>query len=338
MRIATFNTDLFARGPGLMLRDILEDAPRPQAVARMIAEAAPDILVLQGVDYDAGAATLNALADTATDAGAPGYPYRFALPPNSGRATGLDLDGDGRLGGPRDAMGYGRFAGQGGMAVLSRFPIDARAATDLSDLLWDDLPGAIPPDAPFPDPETAAQRRLSSTGHWIVPITVEDSVLHLMTWSATPPVFDGPEDLNGRRAHDETALWLRLLDGALDVPAPPAPFVILGLGNIDPMDGEGRAEAVNALLDDPRVQDSAPRSAGGMAAADPDHRGDPSLDTADLDGPGNLRLSVLLPSTDITVRDAGVLWPAPGTPLAADLGPAEDWPRHRLVWADITLP
>ncbi|PZX17107.1 endonuclease/exonuclease/phosphatase family protein [Palleronia aestuarii] len=306
----------------------------------MIAAVAPDILVLQGIDYDAGGATLSVLADRIAEDG-PDYPHRFALRPNTGMATGLDMNGDGDLGDPRDAQGYGRFAGADGLAILSRFEILAEDAVDLSGLLWRDLPGAIPPmieGRAFPSEEAAAIQRLSSTAHWIVPVEIDGTPLTLLTWRATPPVFDGPEDLNGRRNHDEAALWLRLVDGDLYTPPPPTPFVILGNANLDPEDGDGRRAAMDTLLSDPRLRDIAPRSAGGAAAADPGHTGDPALDTADFDDPpGNLRVDYLIPSADLAVRGAGVYWPAPGTPEAEALGPVEDWPRHRIVWADLDL-
>ena len=294
----------------------------------MIAEAAPDVLVLQDIDYDAGGAALNALTQNLMVAGVD-YPHSFAARPNAGLSTGLDLNGDGRKGDPRDAQGYGRFLGDGGMAVLSRFPIGP--VTDLSKLLWRDLPGATPPPMP---PEVAAVQRLSSVAHWIVPIETPRGTLTLLPWHATPPVFDGPEDRNGRRANDEAALWLRLLDGALDVPAPESRFAVIGVGNVDPEDGEGRREAIDALLSDPRLQDPAPRSDGAAADADPDHIGDPSLDTVDYDEtPGNLRVSFILPSADLTVQDAGVLWPVD----LSRFGAPDDLPRHRLVWVDLAL-
>lgn len=39
--------------------------------------------------------------------------------------TGFDVDGNGWIGDARDAQGFGLFSGNGGMAVLSRLPIDA---------------------------------------------------------------------------------------------------------------------------------------------------------------------------------------------------------------------
>ncbi len=343
LTVATFNAELVREGPGLLLRDLLkgEDA-QAEAAAAVIAAAAPDVLVLTGIDYDHGLAALSALAARIALRGVD-YPHRLALRPNAGWMTPLDLDGDGRLGGAGDAQGWGRFAGEGGMAVLSRLPIDATAVQDFSGLLWADLPGALLP--PGMAPEVAAVQRLSSTGHWAVPVVLPGGGrLTLLVWHATPPVFDGPEDRNGRRNHDEAAFWTALLDGRLPFAAPAAPFVLLGDANLDPADGEGRAEAIRALLADPRLQDPAPRSEGGAQAAgqgavNAGHRGDPALDTADWpDGPGkpgNMRVDLVLPSRALRVLEAGVLWPPAGAPLAEEAQAAS---RHRLVWVRLDLP
>ena len=167
--------------------------------------------------------------------------------------------------------------------------------------------------------------------------------LTILAFHATPPVFDGPEDRNGRRNHDETAFWTRLLDGDLPFAAPKAPFVIAGDANLDPTDGDGRAAALSALLADGRLRDPAPKSAGGPQASaqqggvNDEQQGDPALDTADWpeDGPGNRRVDYVLPSADLTLTGAGVFWPAEGQVGAAEATAAS---RHRMVWVDIDLP
>ena len=105
-----------------MLRDLLsEDDPQIAATVAVIAQVDPDILLLTEFDYDHGGAALGALAERLEAEGL-AYPHRLSLRPNSGLASGQDMDGDGRLGEPEDAQGYGRFAGDGGMALLSRLP------------------------------------------------------------------------------------------------------------------------------------------------------------------------------------------------------------------------
>jgi hypothetical protein len=339
--VATFAAPLTRDGPGLLLRDLSAgDDPQIAATLAAINAAAPDILVLTQFDHDADLAALAAFAALLAQGGTD-LPHLYAALPNSGMATGLDMDGDGTAGQPRDAQGYGRFAGAGGLAVLSRWPIDSGAVRDLGALLWRDLPGATLPmvdGRPFPSAEAQALQRLSSTAHWIVPVEAPGGLVELLVWSATPPVFDGPEDRNGLRNRDELRLWTALLDGALGAP-PGRYFVIAGNANLDPTDGEGLHEAMAAFLSDPRLSDPAPASAGAAEAADPGQSGDPALDTADWsdDGPGNLRVSYVLPAAAWEVTDAGVLWPAPDDPSAQltpdDLAAAGP---HRLVWAEIS--
>lgn len=341
LRIATFNADLTRKGPGLLLRDILTGAdPQAEAAAAVVAAARPDILVLTGIDYDYGQRALDAFAARVAAAGGPDYAHRFALRPNTGMATGLDLDGDGRLGGPGDAQGFGEFSGSDGMAILSRLPVDAAKAQDYSAFLWRDLPGALIAGAGLSE-DAAALQRLSTTGHWAVPVRLPGGkALTVLAWLASPPVFDGAEDRNGRRNHDEAAFWSRLLDGALPFAAPVGPFVLAGDANLDPVDGDGRPEALNALLADPRLTDPRPASAGGAAAAGSAQKGDPALDTADWpealpDDPGNLRVDYVLPSADLNVTASGVYWPQVGEPGTEATATAS---AHRLVWVEIELP
>lgn len=338
IRVATFAAAFSRQGPGLLLRDILSgDEPQVTAAVAQIAAVAPDVLVLTGFDYDSRGAALQALADALGAAGVD-YPHRFALVPNAGMATGLDLNGNGRMGEARDAQGYGRFAGQGGLAILSRWPVDAGGVRDFSALLWRDLPGATLPQVdgrPFPSEEAQAAQRLSSTGHWVVPVLAPGGPMELLVFSATPPVFDGTEDMNGLRARDELRLWTVLLDGGLGPPPGPH-FVIAGNANLDPFDGDGDHAAMADFLADPRLVDPHPQSTGGAATANAGHGGPPGEDTAQWDGPGNLRVSYVLPSANWTVVDAGVFWPAPGEAQADLLG--EDGIAagpHRIVWADI---
>ncbi|NNL18771.1 MAG: endonuclease/exonuclease/phosphatase family protein [Boseongicola sp.] len=318
-----------------MLRDIEKGEDRQiLASLRVVEHADADAVVLADFDYDANLVALNAYADRLDI-----YPYRFAFPPNRGVQSGLDTDNDGRLGEPEDAQGYGRFAGDGGLAILSKWPIKTADAHDLSHLIWRDFPGSLAPE------NTSAFQRLSTTGHWIVPLEMpQNQTLNLMVWHATPPVFDGPEDQNGKRNHDEAAVWLKVLNGELPVTSK-SPFVLAGISNLDPIDGDGRGNALSALLNHTLVTDPRPQSLGAISATKSDqgvnttHEGDPALDTVDWadapDRPGNLRVTLALASSDLQVRDSGVLWPADATrSLSRDVRTAS---RHRLVWLDVCL-
>lgn len=293
--------------------------------------------MLTDFDFDAGGTAMTAFSDQLT---AP-YPYHFALRPNAGIQTGLDVDGDGRTGDARDALGYGRFMGDGGMALISRYPIDAEHVIDLTALRWLDVPNAVLPQlngTAFPSEAVHAALPVSSKGHWIVPINVDGVMVQLLAFSATAPVFDGPEDFNGLRNRDELRVWDAVLDGFWG-PSPATP-ILIGNVNAEPHDGEGLRDGIVGVLARSDLQDPLPQSAGGQTAANTDHHGEPGLDTADWndDGPGNLRVSYILPSSTLNISDAGVFWPAPDDPLAVLLG--DDGLAagpHRLVWVDIVI-
>ena len=268
-----------------------------------------DVIALQGFDYDLEGRALQAFADALAARGLR-YPYLFAAPPNAGRQTGVDLDGDGKAGGPADAQGYGRFFGQGAMALMSRHPIQTSAIADFTSFKWRDLPDHLYPmtkTGPWGGPQALALQRLPAHGAWGVPLTHPQlGQVTVLTYHATPPVFDGPEDRNGRRNHDETAFWLHYLDGAFG-PAPKDGFILMGDANLDPNRGDGRREAMQALLADPRLQDPMP-----------------DTPTVTWENVGSMRVDYVLPSADWAVKDAGL--------MAHATFPS----RHKLVWVDLT--
>lgn len=332
MRVATWSADLGRFGPGLLLGDLRRDShPQIDAVVEVLLRLDADVILLTDFDYDARGEAMAALAARLAARGMD-YPHRLALRPNGGVATGLDLNGDGVTGGPDDAQGHGDFAGAEGMALFSRLPVDEGESRDFTGFLWRDLPGSLMPPAPA---AVTAVQRLPSTGHWDIALRLTaGGVLHLLAFSATPPAFDGPEDRNGRRNHDEAAFWLAYLDGKLPMAPPAGPLVLLGKASLDPADGGGRPAALRALLTHPRLADPAPR--GTAARVEPGHKGDPTLDTALYGGDlGGLRVDYVLPSRDLALTDSGILWPPATDPFAATLTAAS---RHAPVWVDLALP
>jgi len=362
VRVAMFNVALSRTGPGVLLKELRRgDDPQIAAVAGIIRRIRPDILLLAELDYDAGGAALAAFRQVLAE-GPEGLllPYRYQGPGNSGWPSGLDLDGDGTSAGPDDAWGWGRFEGQGAMALLSRWPVSDEGSRSFRKLLWRDLPGAQMPvtdtGAPFPNAAVAERLRLSSRSHWDLEIETPAGPLRILAAHPTPPVFDGPEDRNGLRNHDEIAFFNRYLSGVAltddagrEAAFAGGPFVLMGTLNADPVDGEARREALAELLGEPSLQDPRPASRGAVEAAreqggaNERQLGPAALDTADWrdeDGPGNLRADYVLPSAGLEVLDAGVFWPAPvedGHALVGD-GSETVSSDHRLVWVDIALP
>jgi hypothetical protein len=369
-RFATFNASLNRAVEGELVADLsTPDDVQAQAVAEVIQRVRPDMLLITDFDFDAQglAARLfqrNYLSVGHTGAAPIHYPFRFVGPSNTGIPSGLDLDNSGSVGGPNDAFGFGEFPGQFGMAVFSRSPILRDQVRTFQLFLWKDMPGALLPDDPATPapadwyaPEELDVFRLSSKSHWDVPVLVGGRVIHTLVSHPTPPVFDGPEDRNGRRNHDEIRLWSDYVlpsrsgylyddQGRQGGLKPGARFVIMGDQNADPFDGDSVAGAPQQLLENPRVNTSlTPTSPGGpeqavlQGGANLTHRGDPAFDTADfvdVPGPGNLRADYVLPSKNLRMLDAGVFWPLSTDPLFRLVGvfpfPTSD---HRLVWVDV---
>ena len=329
MRVALFHTELSRDGPGLLYRDLIRGGDAQiDAVVRVLGHIDADILVLGGIDHDHAGLAIGALADRLG-----GYPYVFHRPPNRGLATGADLNRDGRLGGPDDALGFGPFRGSEGLAVLSRLPLAAEDVDDRTVLPWIELADHIAPDG------TTALERVSTTAHWRLPVDWPGGGrTDLVIWHATPPVFDGREDRNGRRNHDEARLAHDMVGAATN------PVIVAAFANLDPVDGAGRPGALLALLTDGKLWDRPPTSAGGAAASKADgganlrQRGDPAQDTVDWpDGPnrpGNLRVDLLVPDRAFEVSASGVFWPEEPDLFGRDVRKAS---RHRVVWMDLVL-
>ncbi len=366
IRIATYNVSLYRDQSGMLARELDGgNCEQAKQLARVIQTVRPDVLLLNEIDFEPNNAALKLfarryLAEDQSDSSAIDYPFSYTAPSNTGEPSGMDLDRDGQPGTPGDAWGFGRYPGQYGMAVLSRFPIDESAVRTFRNLRWATMPGARRPIDPstgkafYTDAEWS-RLRLSSKSHWDVPIRVPGlGTLHLLASHPTPPVFDGPEDRNGCRNHDEIRLWAdyvaaRPVDYLIDDAGERggiesnAAFVIAGDLNCDPVDGDTTPAGISQLLNHPQITGGLlPMSKGGIEAAhrhadlNQRQRSDAATDTANFsgDGHGNLRVDYVLPSRDLNVAGTGVFWPASDEPLADAISATD----HRLVWIDVALP
>ena len=369
VRFATFNASLNRSAEGQLITDLsTPDNVQAQVIAEIVQRTRPDVLLINEFDFDAAGEAAALFQSNYLSVGHNGarpirYRYRYVAPSNTGIPSGFDLNNDGTVGGPDDAFGFGFFPGQFGMVVYSRYPIVSDRT--FQNFLWKDLPGALLPDDPStPDPadwyspEELDVFRLSSKSHWDLGIRIGRRVVHFLTSHPTPPVFDGDEDRNGRRNHDEIRFWSDYViparsgyvydDGGVSGGLSAGSlFVIAGDMNADPFDGDSVAGAAQQLLENPRVNTSStPSSAGGPEQAllqggvNLEHRGDPAFDTADFaEPPGNLRVDYVLPSKALRILDSGVFWPTTDDPLFSLVGtfpfPSSD---HRLVWVDVAVP
>jgi len=369
IRIATWNVSFFRQNEGDLFRELsVSDSVQPQRIAAVLQHIRPDVLLLNEFDYDPRTPELfltNYLGRPQEGASELHYRHHFIAPSNTGVPSGVDLDRDGNIAGANDALGFGRFPGQYGMVVFSNLPIDLEATRTFQNFLWQDMPGALLPPGWY-DESALAKLPLSSKSHWDVAIDLGGPRLHFLVSHPTPPGFDGPEDRNGRRNHDEIRLWADYIDparatylrddrGNFGGLASGALFVIAGDLNADPNDGGSVRGAIAQLLEHPRIHREAaigqlaPRSIGAVSAAkrqgeaNSRQRGDPQFDTADFsdrgNSVGNLRVDYLLPSAALKVCASGVFWPDIDDPAFALVNDdVEQSSDHRLVWIDIALP
>jgi hypothetical protein len=397
LRVATFNLSLYGeKGGEIFARIQAGGDAQAKHLAEIIQRTRPDVLLLNEIDDDPQGEVLATFCEkylavpqnVSQSPDGPAEPlefaHRFRAPSNTGRHSGFDLGRNGAVDAEpnsdahaADAWGYGRYHGQYGIAILSKFPIDEAAVRTFQNFRWRDMPDAQLPDDPAtPEPhdwysaEVLKQFPLSSKSHWDVPILVNGQQIHILASHPTPPTFDGPEDRNGRRNHDEIRFWIDYTgpaeQGAYIVddkgqkgglaptdssepgrPGSGASFIILGDLNGDPHDGDG-AVGISALLSAPQVLKYPPPASLGaveqaklQAGANARHRGDPAHDTcdpADNPGPGNLHIDYVLPSANLKVAKSGVFWPESTDPLFRLVGihpfPSSD---HRLVWVDLEL-
>ncbi len=367
VRVATFNIlELTAKKLAAVDTQGHGNHPQLMKAAEILQRIRPDIVLINEIDYDGpadgGASTdrphaARLFLDRYLKVGQPGlepldYPHLFYKPVNTGVPTGLDLDNDGRADGPADGYGFGRYPGQYGMVLLSRFPLDAEQARTFQLFRWIDMPGALIPDGKSEKPaflsaEEVARFRLSSKSHWDVPVKIGERSIHLLCSHPTPPVFDKEEDINGRRNFDEIRLWADYISGGQGAAylkddrgrtgglAADADFIVLGDLNSDPTrsDATYGKVPIQQLFDLPRLSDPRPakvlsdKAGSDAAAKNPD-----LLKTSHFG-----RLDYVLPARSLKTKASGVFYPPQGDPLRRLVDKPDPASDHDLVWVDLEL-
>ncbi|MCC5880974.1 MAG: endonuclease/exonuclease/phosphatase family protein [Idiomarina sp.] len=389
LRIATFNVSMEAenylprgeQGDQQVLIDRLAsgDEPQVQNIAEIIQRTRPDILLLTEFDYIADPAQgvetfLRHYLQHSQGGQAPiDYPYYFYAPVNTGQPSPYDLDRSGEatgLGG--DAWGFGKYPGQYGMLLLSKYPIDEQAVRTFQHFKWKDMPGHLKTMTAEGEPwysEAAwAEFPLSSKSHWDVPVGVNGQHVHILASHPTPPVFDGDENRNGHRNHDEIRFWQDYIEGNVEGNvegnsegnsegqgagymyddqggqgglADHTAFVIAGDLNASADEGDALRAGIAALLASNKVQGSVVPASRGALEHSQTHIAEGRTQqswAAAHTASWRMRADYVIPSSfGLQVTDSGVFWPAadePGHHLVASRGASSD---HRLVWVDVVL-
>ena len=395
-RIATFNTLLANRGAGNEPVNVYDPSIDPDAllddlatgndsqakgVAEIIQRINPDVILLNEFDWDANEQAIASFKSLylevaqSPDTSAVSYPYHYVAISNTGvqpetegeadcdfndSAVGCGASGSANDN-PEDAYGFGYYPGAFGIVVLSKHPIDTANIRSFRKFLWQDMPANTIPNAWY-DSDELDIFRVSSKSHWDIPVLINGETVHVLASHPTPPVFDGTEDRNGRRNHDEIRLWedyvsrvgddcylytdADIVNKSKSCLGYGRRFVMMGDQNADPVNGDSFASAILQVLNNPVVDDSFEQQSNGgegltsgrAATADFGLRADyvvPSqagltirMDSCDLDDPG---------------LSCGIFWPRAGDPKRAltgscsESGPGCASSDHRLVWLDLEI-
>ncbi|WP_112478986.1 endonuclease/exonuclease/phosphatase family protein [Vibrio variabilis] len=272
------------------------------------------------------------------------YPFSESYATNTGLLSELDLDNNGVAGQlPGDAWGFGFYHGQYAFALMSKYQIDKANTRTFQEFKWKDMASAEIPtitlcnDANNPIPASMAcgdnwytneewqQVRLTSKNHVDAPIIIPtadgDEVVHLLMSHPTPPVFDTGKNKAQNAA--EVTFWHDYIQGkdyfyddegntgGLDSSAK---FVMMGDQNLDPVAGDGISAVMQALHNDPLVNQAVsngelyPTSFGAAEHATDTSSTHPAPNR--LTSTFGLAVDYALPSQTLNIVDSGVYWAA----------------------------
>jgi len=361
LRIATFNVSMDATNHTPKGEQIKSDAlanalkanhQQIKNIAEIIQRVRPDIILLNEFDYipkEQGIEYFKKhyLNVSQNNQQVIDFPYSFIAPVNTGLATHFDLDNDGKSTGiMADAQGFGFFEGHYGMAVLSKYPIDFDKVRTLQKFKYKDMPNAQMPT----DPKTGENwynknewqaLRLSSKSFWDLPVKVNNKTVHVLASHPTPPVFDGDEDRNGKRNHDEVRLIADYVSnkayiyddkGQKSGLKADSRFIILGDLNASPEGDKARTNTTDQILKNALINASfVPQSAGAKEQYD-------TNEAQNYTANWQARVDYVLPSNyGLKIKNGGVFWPIKSSNeyrLIKDRNASSD---HRLVWLDLIV-
>ncbi len=359
--IATFNVSMEAEnyqpkgplGPQVLAQQLAKgDNPQIKNIAAIIQRTNPDIILLNEFDYiqDPSQGVLAFIRNYLNQSqhGQPpiDFGYHYYSTVNTGQPSGFDLNNDGSIDSAReDAWGFGQYPGQYGMVLLSKYPIDTTKIRTFQHFKWKDMPSYTPTykadGSPWYSAAAWQQMPLSSKSHWDIPITIGNDTVHVLASHPTPPVFDGPEDRNGHRNHDEVRFWLDYIgehsayiyddQGHRGGLGKDKRFVIVGDLNSSPDEGDAYGNAIVQLNQHPAIiTKPVPQSAGGVAHSKR------SPFAASHTAGWRMRADYVLPSKQgLELLKNGVFWPAPNDPMAELVATREASSDHRLVFATL---
>ncbi|BDD07300.1 endonuclease/exonuclease/phosphatase family protein [Aureibacter tunicatorum] len=362
-RFATYNSSLNRSEAGKLIKELKSgESSQAENIAEIIQIVRPDVLSLQEFDFDEKGEAMQYFLKNFLSKGQNGekpidYPYVWVVPSNTGVETGVDFNNDKKIAAPEDAYGFGEFEGQYAFALLSKYPILWDSTKTFQKFLWKDMPNPhFPKDKnneEYYSKKAIDIFRLSSKNHIDAPIKLVDgSIIHAIVAHPTPPVFDGPEDRNGKRNYDEikflsdyikgdsSASYIVSDKGVQGGLNPNDRFVIMGDMNADPEAGDSYQKAILQFFDNSKINqqvtsgDFIPSSKGAIAYSK-EHK---------LDSLGNnvntrtskwgMRVDYILPSYNIKVVDSGVFWPDSLKDFNYKMENTSD---HMMVWTDIEI-
>ncbi|MGV2873671.1 endonuclease/exonuclease/phosphatase family protein [Colwellia sp. E150_009] len=361
LRVATFNVSMEAlnyikRSPNSspnvsgneLTQALKQNNQQIKNIAEIIQRVNPDIILLNEFDRvnnqheNIRYFIKNYLAKAQNDQTAINYPYFYQGPVNTGVKVN-NMNNDKSI-----THGFGYFEGHFGMVLLSKYPIDYNTIKTFQFFKWRDMPNALKPispetNQPWYSDSIWNELRLSSKSHWDIPININGKEIHILASHPTPPVFDGPENRNGNRNHDEIRFWRDYIDntqanyiyddgGKKGGLSPNKPFVILGDQNASSVEGDAINSGIKSLLTNNKLQDPMPTSIGGELYRTDNNNA--KYHTAYW----GMRADYVLPSAlDFTIKNSGVFWPQKKDEtyrLIKDRAASSD---HRLVWVDLEL-